>query len=338
MTRAQRQRMRPLGWLLGCVAAGCCGLPGGSGAWAQDPQAQATWAGHQGRVNGLAFAPDGKTLVSSSADGSITLWNVAADRGKERAALRGRGTPAHGVAFDAAGKILAAAVGKDEQPNEVILWDVATAQKRLTLPAGTGEVAEVALTRDGTRVAVASDDTTVKLWDTATGKPLVDLKGHVGEVCAALFTPDDTILASGSWDSTARLWDTATGKERATLEHRSAIWSVALAPNGKTLAVGCGDGSLYFWDMPQGTERAVIKAHTARVWSLSFAPDGRTLASASPPDAIKLWDVATREERGTIKAQRTTAVSFTPDGKTLAAGDRQGTITLWDTSRHAGTR
>ena len=32
--------------------------------------------GHTGYVNTLVFSPDGRTLASSSADGTIRLWNV----------------------------------------------------------------------------------------------------------------------------------------------------------------------------------------------------------------------------------------------------------------------
>jgi len=48
---------------------------------AQTGQETLTLKGHAGWVNSVAFSPDGKHLVSGSADGTIKVWD--ADRGQE---------------------------------------------------------------------------------------------------------------------------------------------------------------------------------------------------------------------------------------------------------------
>src|SRR5207245_10665635 len=42
------------------------------------PRPRAVLLAHKSGVNAIAFAPDGKTLASGGADGSIILWDVAA--------------------------------------------------------------------------------------------------------------------------------------------------------------------------------------------------------------------------------------------------------------------
>ena len=64
-----------------------------------------------------------------------------------------------------------------------------------------GIVNSLSFSPDGTRIASASWDKSIKLWDVQTGEELSTLNGHTGSVRDVSFSPDGTRIASvsGSW-------------------------------------------------------------------------------------------------------------------------------------------
>ncbi|CCF45027.1 WD40 domain-containing protein, partial [Colletotrichum higginsianum] len=65
-------------------------------------------------------------------------------------------------------------------------------------------VKSVVFSGDGTHLASASYDRTVKGWDSATGQCLWTLKGHRTAVNSVAFSGDGTRLASASSDKTVK--------------------------------------------------------------------------------------------------------------------------------------
>jgi WD40 repeat protein len=117
--------------------------------------------GHSGTITGLSFSPDGRTLASSSADGSSRLWDVAT-RQPLGDPLRANtsAASANNVAFSPDGRLLASTA------SITVLWDLET-QPPLGRPlvGHTSLVVGLAFSPDGKTLASAGFDKSIIIWD-----------------------------------------------------------------------------------------------------------------------------------------------------------------------------
>jgi WD40 repeat protein len=292
------------------------------------PRAFALLAGHADRVTALAYAPDGKSLVSASADKTLKLWDVAS--GQLKFTLTNHLGLVTSVSYAPDGK----SVASGSFDHSIKIWDTATGQERNNLLGHEDVVRAVTYSPDGKMLASASNDKTIKLWDTATNKEIATFSGHNAPVTSLAWSPDGKTLASGSDDKTVKVWDVATGKEKVTFGgHTNYISSVAFSPDGKWLASGSEDSTIKIWDVATNKEKAIFGGpeRTGLIWSLAWSPDSKTLASGSTDSTIKLWSLLDFKEKATLTGHTAgiRGLAWSPDGKMLASASEDKTIKLW---------
>jgi WD40 repeat protein/tRNA A-37 threonylcarbamoyl transferase component Bud32 len=228
--------------------------------------------------------------------------------------------------------------GVDRRGFEWFYWQRKFSSGHITLKGHTNLVSSVAFSPDGTRLASASADRTVKLWDVGTGQEIRTLKGHTQAVSSVAFSPDGHRLASGGQFSNepgeVKVWDAATGQEIRTLltGHTQPVTSVAFSPDGRRLASAGLEGTVKLWDAATGQEIRTLNGDTGSLNCVAFSPDGRRLASAGWAWLVKVWDAATGQEIHTLKGHTgiTFSVAFSPDGTRLASASTDRTVKVWN--------
>src|SRR5262249_37375883 len=149
------------------------------------------------------FAPDSRTLASTSDDRTLRLWDLAR---KEQLAEFQCADLVDSAAFSPDGKLVAAGCWGVEF---VQIWDIAT--RRQVIDPQVKEPLQglrVHFSPDGTLLASSSRDT-VRLWDVATWQNVATFKGHTAEVLCFGFMRNGQFLATGDAAGTLGLWDLA---------------------------------------------------------------------------------------------------------------------------------
>ncbi|CAG8237735.1 unnamed protein product, partial [Penicillium olsonii] len=128
------------------------------------PRMQTSWASliqtledHSSSVWAVAFSPDGKQIVSGSADGTIKLWDSTT--GDLQKTLEDHSNWVHTVAFSPDSKQIAS--GSFDKT--IKLWDSTTGDLQKTLEGHSDWVQTVAFSPDGKQIASGSLDKTIKL-------------------------------------------------------------------------------------------------------------------------------------------------------------------------------
>jgi WD40 repeat protein len=193
-------------------------------------------------VQTVAFSPDGKWLVTTSAAAPPSLWRLSefGDTGNSQATATLQ-TPV-GVLVGRAefrpdgGEIVTA--GNDGVAR---LYDAAT--RRVVREIKTpGLMYGATFSPDGRRILTYGSDFTGRIWDARTGRRLAVLSGHSSWISRGAFSPDGHTVVTGSADQTTRFWDAGTGKLLSSQHmHGGSVNSVAFSSDGRTILSGGDD-------------------------------------------------------------------------------------------------
>ncbi len=282
--------------------------------------------GHQDWVMSVSFSPDGKTLVSGSADNTIKFWNL--ETGKDIRTLSDHWSSVLSVSFSPNGQLLASGSGD----GTIKLWNTQTGKLMNTFYSHEGLVMGVSFSPNGQTLASGGDDGTIKLWNVGTGKLIFNLSGHDLDIYTISVSPDGKTLASGGRDRTIKLWNIETEELIRTLDgHQRFISSISFSPDGKTLGSSSKDGTIKIWNIETGELMLDLPHNQIGVDTIDFSPDGQTLGSGGDDGTMKIWNLGTGELIHTIPAHtsKLETVNFSPDGQILASGSQDNTIKFW---------
>jgi WD40 repeat protein/DNA-binding SARP family transcriptional activator len=286
------------------------------------------------------LSPDGRVLATGTYAGDVIFWNPASGARLGPALHPPYPRPGSGMSLALAPG--GATLVTSAQHDKTIVWNVARRRPVRMISVGA---AALALSPDGSTVALGQENGSIVLADTATGRRrrVVTGRGPGGPpgVPQLAFSPDGTRVASMSDDRTVVVWNVATGHRQQTLQGPSPVTGVAFSRNGDMLYTSSEHDGVIAWDLT-GTRGIVRKLPRAvgDIAGIVFSPrDPNRLALAQSEGPVTLWDVTRRTQIGkplAVTGGFANPVAFSPDGKVLAAANKtDGAVMLFDVATQA---
>ena len=334
------------------------------GIWDADTGEQLKTFWQAGSIGSGNFSPDG-AFVAAVSGKQVRIWDV--NTGKNIALL----TESYNVYSAVYSPDGARIVTASAEPTAHIYQrlsdlptplDTTDVQPTSVLRHEYG-VASAAFSPDGTRVVTATGGTSklvngrtiqfadARIWDLPSEKPIAILRGHNGPVQAAAFSPNGAYVATASMDRTARIWDAATGEQKAVLQHRYIVYSVAYSPDGTRIVTANGGGrdagmgfipkgpthffgAAVIWDTSKAQMIASLGGGDLWVTSAAFSPDGKLIVTALADGTARIWNTATMEQMAVLRghSRQVLSAAFSLDGTRIVTGSVDNTARIWDVS------
>ncbi len=194
--------------------------------------------GHRAWVVNLAVRRDGRRVLSEAGqfrtlDDTTQVWDPATGEvdpkpaGVNQIALTdfvpGATIINNLVAISPDGKLRAQTSAQQEARglggSRVVVRERESGRLKFTLVGHSSDIVCLLFSPDGSRLATASNDRTIKLWDTTTGREVFTLLGHTGGLRSLAFSPDGHRIISGGVDASARVWDATPLPPSVIAEH-----------------------------------------------------------------------------------------------------------------------
>jgi WD40 repeat protein len=269
-------------------------VPGGP-----NPLPFAVLVGHHDVISSASFSPDGRFVVTASADNSARVWDFVNKSVVKK--LRGHGLALNSAAFSPDNQCVITA----SDDATVRIWRFEGSEPIRysgALSRHTGPVTSATFSPAGDSV-ITSDSNEGALLEGFRQDAVNNLgswnPGASETVLDAAFSPDGRFVATTEGNR-ARLWEIRdfpqpTDESKVDFGdgpdgHTDQVNSVAFSPNGKYIVTSSSDKTARVWNVETGQSVFTLTGHNDKVNSAAFSPDGKFIVTAGDDGQVRIWD------------------------------------------------
>lgn len=228
--------------------------------------------------------------------------------------------------------------------NSIVLVDVRSGRRTLSLDGHDGHIHDSGWSRDGRTFASTGYDGGVRFWEVGTGRTLSVVTPHAGYACSVAVSGDGRLGATGgSADTFVKIYETASGRELRSIATRGgATYTLGFTGDARFLVGVQADGNLRAWRVADGAEVACVSPKAGYVHTSAFSRDGRLFAYPGAGGAVVLAETGEWTEPGADPANPRRLrvfeghpggagfLAFHPAGRHLASSGADGSVRIWE--------
>ena len=218
---------------------------------------------HEGSIWTLHVHPDGRSMVTGSADKTAKFFNFE--------------------------------VLQEEIPGTKRTSPRFSLRHVRTLKV-TDDILNIRFSPDSRLIALALLDNTVKVFFVDSLKLFLNLYGHKLPVLNMDISYDSKMIVTCSADKNVRLWGLDFGDcHKAFFAHQDSIMQVAFVPhnqdgNGHHFFSASKDCAIKYWDGDKFEQIQKLEGHHGEIWALTISRMGDFVVSASHDKSIRMWN------------------------------------------------
>jgi WD40 repeat protein len=320
-------------------------------------------------VKSVAVTPDGKTIMSVSADNTIKLWDIKS--GEHINTLDRQESVISSLAITPDGKFII--IGSERGTIDLCEIKTGKAIGTFNNSFNCGSINSLEVSSNGKYFVSINDFNyeelpcgqedyeTLTIWDIESRQVIHHCKAHIG----ATTVNEEYLVSSISYYDYSNYYienisisDIKSGNiidwlDGYVQKHSTKVSSLAITPDGSTIVSGGGDekNTIYLlcqdntylevsdstktiklWDVAKSSYIKVLEGHTDTVNSIIIMQDGKNIVSGSKDKNIKIWDIQSGECIRTLEGHEDSvnSVIITQDEKNIVSKSYDKTIKVWD--------
>ncbi|KAK4994203.1 beta transducin [Elasticomyces elasticus] len=220
---------------------------------------------HEGAIWTLQVHPDGKSVVTGSADKTAKFWT-----------------------FDV---VLEEIPGTRRTSPRLKL-------KQTRVLKVADDVLSICFSPDKRLIALSTLDNTVKVFFTDSLKLFLTLYGHKLPVLNMSISSDSKLIATCSADKNVRIWGLDFGDcHKAFFAHQDSVMQVSFIPHPvekdeqHLFFSASKDHVLKLWDGDKFEQVQKLEGHHGEIWAMAVSRTGETVVTASHDKSIRVWEI-----------------------------------------------